>query len=283
MNDIGRWQVSFDHVGIAVRSSEEARDFFHALFGGTVTWQDRPGARPGGFLAAHIRLGNALVEMIEPNGPNSFLHRYLDRRGPGLHHLTWKAADLDQLVDFLTGRGLRVIDILRRDEKVVDLFIHPQSAFGVLTQFRPFEHRTQESWTNSPSRENLPDPLPERGKISTIRILEPDPTEAAEFFQSIFAGDIEALEPDYGLVHKRLQVTGMDLLFEGPVGAAGPLHQLLEEEGAGLSALVIESNDVDGVAAAAEKLGLTIREVDADTILLDTPNVIGTRMFVRNV
>ena len=30
----------------------------------------------GGFLAAHIRLGNALVEMIEPNGPNSFLHRY---------------------------------------------------------------------------------------------------------------------------------------------------------------------------------------------------------------
>ncbi len=122
-----------DHIGIAVRSIDEARKFY----------EDQLGAK---FISSHIHhssefklgifdLDGFCIELLEPIDPNGFLAKFIEKRGEGVHHITLQTPDLDKQTQRLEENGVRVVDKnLDQTQGGVDAFISPKSSHGVLIQ-----------------------------------------------------------------------------------------------------------------------------------------------------
>jgi len=83
------------HVGIAVRSIAELHAFYRTVLGmSEVDMSDSDGARIAGFAA-----GDVLVELLEAETPDSPIGRFIDRRGPGIHHICFAMTDLDDTLE----------------------------------------------------------------------------------------------------------------------------------------------------------------------------------------
>jgi 4-hydroxyphenylpyruvate dioxygenase-like putative hemolysin len=88
-----------------------------------------------GFSWLTLRYPNgSQVELLEPTGEGGFLHTFLDKRGEGVHHMTFMVRDLKQAVAHARTAGLRVIDEDYRDPRWEEAFISPRSAFGTIIQ-----------------------------------------------------------------------------------------------------------------------------------------------------
>lgn len=92
---------------------------------------DSDGARISGFVA-----GEALVELLESNAPDSPIGRFLDRRGPGIHHICFSVDDLDSTLQRCREGGIRLIDDQPRvgAEGKRIAFLHPSSTGGILVE-----------------------------------------------------------------------------------------------------------------------------------------------------
>ncbi len=125
-----------DHVGIAVRDVTAALSFFRDALGLEVEAQeDVPSER----VRAHmLGTGGAALELIEPTSPDSPISKFLERRGPGLHHITLRVDDLDAVLASLKTKGVRLIDETPRPgaEGARIAFIHPASTHGVLVELK---------------------------------------------------------------------------------------------------------------------------------------------------
>jgi methylmalonyl-CoA/ethylmalonyl-CoA epimerase len=124
---------SFDHTAIAVHRIEDALPFYRDVLGGSPQeLSERP---EKGFRALTLRFpGGGGVELIEPMGPQGFLHDFLARRGEGVHHLTFMVADLAAAVTEARAAGLRVVDEDYSDPAWQEAFISPRSAHGTIVQ-----------------------------------------------------------------------------------------------------------------------------------------------------
>lgn len=101
---VGLDRVTFDHVAIAVRHPTDPWPIFADVLGGR--YLDR-GVNPG-FGWTQLRFANGFVlEGLnpEPSDRDDFLNRFLDRNGPGPHHLTFKVPDLDRMLDRVRAAG----------------------------------------------------------------------------------------------------------------------------------------------------------------------------------
>jgi methylmalonyl-CoA epimerase len=89
-----------------------------------------------GVDAALIDIGQSHVELLQPLGPETAVGKFLARRGPGLHHVAYRVADVERTLAALAEAGLRLIDEQPRrgirGSRVA--FIHPASTGGVLTE-----------------------------------------------------------------------------------------------------------------------------------------------------
>lgn len=123
-----------DHVGIAVGDLAAATAFYRDVLGLEVGTSEDVASQQ---VRAHVvRAGAAAVELLEATAPGSAIARYLERRGPGLHHITFRVADLDEALARLRARGVRLIDEVPRPgaggTRVA--FVHPSAAHGVLVE-----------------------------------------------------------------------------------------------------------------------------------------------------
>jgi len=125
--------TAIDHIGIAVESIAEARRFY-ALLGLEV---ERIEEVPHeGVRVALLRCGESRIELLEATGPESPIARFLDRRGPGIHHLCLRSEDVAADDDRLRRAGL---DMLRHAPTrgaggCWVQFVHPRSTGGVLLE-----------------------------------------------------------------------------------------------------------------------------------------------------
>ncbi|GIW08349.1 MAG: hypothetical protein KatS3mg060_3154 [Dehalococcoidia bacterium] len=150
-------EIHFDHVALAAPQRDPVRDFVLDFVGGRVIVQQRSPQTEQGFRGVQIDIGGAVLEIIEPTSPASFLHPYLAKRGPGLHHLTWYVADLDRFLERLTVRGIPLTGVERdADGAATNAFIRPSASFGVLLQFRPLADEQRERKRNAPDWQDLP-------------------------------------------------------------------------------------------------------------------------------
>jgi methylmalonyl-CoA epimerase len=125
-----------DHVGIAVRNVDEALAFYRDALGLHV---DVPEEVASQQVRAHfIPTGQAALELLEPTADDSVIAQYVEKRGPGLHHLTLRVDDIHAALDQLKARKVRLVDEQPRRgaEGALVAFIHPSSAHGVLVELK---------------------------------------------------------------------------------------------------------------------------------------------------
>jgi methylmalonyl-CoA/ethylmalonyl-CoA epimerase len=121
------------HVAIAVRSIAEARGFWEALGLEIATIEEVP---QEGVRVALIPVGETHIELLEPSGPDSPVAKFLEKRGPGLHHLCLASDDLAADDSALAAAGverLRAGPTAGAGATRVQ-FVHPRSAGGVLVE-----------------------------------------------------------------------------------------------------------------------------------------------------
>jgi methylmalonyl-CoA epimerase len=121
-----------DHIGIAVKSVTEARKFFEGVLGATFMYE--AANERAGFKLAEFDLNGLTIELLEPLGPNSFLHKFLEKRGEGMHHLTFDVPDIKQKIGELKEQDVRVVDEIEWSPTSYEAFISPRSSHGVLIQ-----------------------------------------------------------------------------------------------------------------------------------------------------
>jgi len=129
-----------DHIGIAVRSIAEARTFYEALGLEVTSIEEVP---QEGVRVAMIPCGESLIELLEPISPESPIARFLEKRGPGIHHLCLAADDVAAADVALRAAGVELL----RPEATEGAggtrvnFVHPKSASGVLVELAEGPHR----------------------------------------------------------------------------------------------------------------------------------------------
>jgi len=122
-----------DHIGIAVRSIEEALPVYRALGLDESGREDVPGQK---VRTAFLPAGESSVELLEPTSDDSPIAGFLARRGPGIHHLCFAVDDLDGMLAALAGAGYRLIHrspVPGAGGKRV-AFLHPEAGHGVLIE-----------------------------------------------------------------------------------------------------------------------------------------------------
>lgn len=131
MHDI---PIRVDHVGIAVEEIAAAEPVLAAL-GCEKLHEDTVEGR---FRWAYYGLGEASrLELIEPVAEESFLTDYLERHGPGLHHVTLEVAEIDAVVETLEAEGLDVVDY-RPYDGWTEAFVSPRNPTGALFQLMEY-------------------------------------------------------------------------------------------------------------------------------------------------
>ena len=125
---------AIDHVGVAVEDIDAALALYRDALGMPLVHRET--VTEQGVDAALLDVGDGHVELLQPLGPETPVGKYLARRGPGLHHVAYRVADIDSALAALAGAGLRLIDerprIGIRGSRVA--FLHPASTGGVLTE-----------------------------------------------------------------------------------------------------------------------------------------------------
>jgi methylmalonyl-CoA epimerase len=121
-----------DHIGIAVKSVAEARKFWEGVMGARFMY-DHENPRAG-YKLVELDLNGLTVELLEPLGDDSFLHQYLEKKGEGMHHLTFALPDVRKTASELKESGVRVVDEVEHSPTSYECFVSPRSSHGVLIQ-----------------------------------------------------------------------------------------------------------------------------------------------------
>jgi methylmalonyl-CoA/ethylmalonyl-CoA epimerase len=125
-----------DHVGIAVADLEAALRFYRDALGLEVEGAEEVGSQR---VRAHfLPAGAPKLELLEATDAASTIAAYVEKRGPGLHHITFRVDDLAAALASLQARGVRLIDTVPRPgaEGALVAFIHPSAAHGVLVELK---------------------------------------------------------------------------------------------------------------------------------------------------
>jgi methylmalonyl-CoA/ethylmalonyl-CoA epimerase len=122
-----------NHVSVAVPSIQDALRFYRDILGlevvETTTLDDRE------LKVAFVRIGDTEIELLEPTSADNTVTRFLERRGPGLHHICLEVDDLAAAMDELSARGAEFVDPQPRPGAVGQVaFILPDVGRGVLVE-----------------------------------------------------------------------------------------------------------------------------------------------------
>lgn len=124
---------SIDHLGIAVRSLDQALTFYQQQLGLDVAMRET--VEQEKVNVAMLPLGDPRIELLEPSGPDSVIAKFLDKRGEGLHHIALKVPDLSAAVGRLQSAGARILNEPRAGAGGhLYVFVHPSSTGGVLLE-----------------------------------------------------------------------------------------------------------------------------------------------------
>jgi methylmalonyl-CoA epimerase len=143
-----------DHVGIAVRDLGKALAFYRDALGLEV---EPPEEVYSQRVRAHfLPVGQSSIELLEATASDSAIAKYVEKRGPGIHHITLRVPDIRDALVQLKARGVRLVDEQPRPgvEGSLIAFVHPSAAHGVLVELKQAARRlieqpvTQLPWGN---------------------------------------------------------------------------------------------------------------------------------------
>jgi methylmalonyl-CoA epimerase len=160
--------LAIHHVGVAVPSIDDAMHFYGDKMGlSLVDSVDLPDRQ---LKVAFVQAANMLIELLEPTDPNSTVSRFLERRGPGLHHLCFGTPDIRRHLRDLQDKDVEVIDTAPRPGAHGEVaFLAPAAALGVLVEL------IQPTDAAAPASDASP---PVTTSIMTTSVTETPPSEA---------------------------------------------------------------------------------------------------------
>jgi methylmalonyl-CoA epimerase len=122
------------HLGVAVADLDEAVATYERLFGAEL--EHRARVEDQGVEAASLRIGDSRVELLSSLGADTPVGRFLERRGPGMHHVAYEVDDMRGSLDELAADGVELIDAEPRAGLfgLEVAFVHPDSVHGVLSE-----------------------------------------------------------------------------------------------------------------------------------------------------
>jgi methylmalonyl-CoA/ethylmalonyl-CoA epimerase len=125
---------SIDHIGVAVEDIDAALALYRDALGMPLVHRET--VTEQGVDAALLDVGDGHIELLQPLGPETTIAKFLARHGPGLHHVAYRVASVQDTLNTLAAAGLRLIDEQPRTgirgSQVA--FVHPASTGGVLTE-----------------------------------------------------------------------------------------------------------------------------------------------------
>jgi Glyoxalase/Bleomycin resistance protein/Dioxygenase superfamily len=184
-------RIRFDHIAIGLSRMADATEMLVGTLGGVPAYGQPSGAFRWGTWTFE---GGGTIEILEPMGDHGFLHRFLDERGPGVHHVTFRVPSLDEV----SARAERAgYDVVGRDDSDPDwkeAFLHPKQALGIVVQFAESaggDDGPQPGWQPPPGPPDPPAPVTivglrlrahsrERARRQWETVLEGHPSEGPE-------------------------------------------------------------------------------------------------------
>jgi len=144
-----------DHVAIVVEDIESALEFWHDALGLELSHvEDVPSQQS---VVAFLPAKESEVELVRPTSKESGVARYLDKRGPGMHHICFEVYDIEETLSHLKSKGIRLINEVPQigtgGKKIA--FVHPESTHGVLVEL--YELSAQEPSIRLARARNLAD------------------------------------------------------------------------------------------------------------------------------
>ena len=130
--------MKIDHIGIATRGIQDAAKFYRDVLGLEVS---EDGAETEEVAEQKVRvamlpIGESRIELIEATSEDSPISRFLEKRGPGIHHIAVRVDDIRAALADLRAKGVRLIDEEPRQGAggCLVAFVHPSSTGGVLLE-----------------------------------------------------------------------------------------------------------------------------------------------------
>jgi methylmalonyl-CoA epimerase len=125
--------LAIHHIGVAVPSIEEAMHFYGDKLG--LSLFDSLDLPERQLKVAFVQAANVLIELLEPTDPDTPVARFLERRGPGLHHLCFGTTDIREHLRDLKDKGIELIDEAPRPGAHGEVaFLQPSATLGVLVE-----------------------------------------------------------------------------------------------------------------------------------------------------
>ncbi len=123
-----------NHIGIAVRDIDEAARFYTEALGlqlGGI--EEVPDQK---VRVAFLPVGEVRIELVQPTSPDSPVAKFLEKNGPGFHHIAYEVDDVAAEVERLKAQGVRMVDQEPRKgaHNTRIAFVHPKASGGVLTE-----------------------------------------------------------------------------------------------------------------------------------------------------
>jgi methylmalonyl-CoA epimerase len=120
------------HIGLAVDNLEEAKTFFSEKFGLSTSERENFGE----LIFSFIPMKGTNLELLQSTEPEGQIAKFIEKRGQGIHHISFEVDDIQSELDRLKGNGIKLINekpYLNAHKDLV-AFIHPKSTFGVLIE-----------------------------------------------------------------------------------------------------------------------------------------------------
>jgi methylmalonyl-CoA epimerase len=120
------------HIGLAVDNLEGARAFFSENFGLSTSERENFGE----LIFSFIPMEGTNVELLQSTEPDGQIAKFIEKRGQGIHHISFEVDDIQSELDRLKGNGIKLINekpYLNAHKDLV-AFVHPKSTFGVLIE-----------------------------------------------------------------------------------------------------------------------------------------------------
>lgn len=120
-----------NHIGIAVKNLEQARDFYGSVF----KLESSTPLVERDFRVSMMQIGNIKIELMDPIGSEGVIARFLEKRGEGIHHICFEVDDIDSALASIEAKGVELLNKEPQpgaEGKIA--FLHPRTAHGVLIE-----------------------------------------------------------------------------------------------------------------------------------------------------
>ncbi len=238
-----------DHISMAAPSWREQSARLENLLGFKFlhNWEAKPGEDFSGSVS-QVRGTGIEFEVIEPAGEDSFVQKFLDERGPGLHHITVEVEDIHETIAELERLGITPFGGLADDGMWLLTYIHPKESGGVLWQlFVPKQEAPDIDRSAGGGVVDLQ-------RVDHVSIAVNDIDQQVEWHEQVFGmKELNRWRDDYlGYVGCNLSIPGSVLKLEliQPTRPDSFVQKFIDERRPGMHHICCEVASVEAAAAA---------------------------------